>query len=120
MRASNFPIMENTEIFSVATMLYTRLRRVTGRVVDVAYLIEHSDYALHVCELALASEDEQLCTMADQIKQHFKLDQSDEDDPDHTKQQAEFAAPPLVEDEAIPDAELYRAQVHHHYIGALR
>ncbi len=38
--------------FSVATLLYTRLRRVSGRVVDVVYLSENADYAKYVITLA--------------------------------------------------------------------
>ena len=54
----------NNEIFSVATLIYTRLRRVSGRVIDVMYLVENSDYARAVLQLALATHDEELCRYA--------------------------------------------------------
>ena len=47
------PLTVNNEIFSVATLIYTRLRRVSGRVIDVMYLVENSDYARAVLQLAL-------------------------------------------------------------------
>ncbi len=62
----------NNEIFSVATLIYTRLRRVSGRVIDVMYLVENSDYARAVLQLALATHDEELCRYAAALKQHIR------------------------------------------------
>ena len=50
----------NNEVFSVATLIYTRLRRVSGRVIDVMYLVENQDYARDVLQLALATQDDEL------------------------------------------------------------
>ena len=45
------------EIFSVATLMYARLRRVTGRVIDVIYFTENMDYAKHIIEIASETGD---------------------------------------------------------------
>ncbi len=54
----------NNEIFSVATLIYTRLRRISGRVIDVMYLVENS--VLCTCmwlQLAFATQDDELCRL---------------------------------------------------------
>lgn len=118
MQASHYTNLENNEIFSVATLLYTRLRRITGRVVDVAYLMEHADYALHVCDLAFAAGDEQLNRLGAQLKQYFTV--LDEPVVDGESSMTSHAAADLIEEPELSEEEIYRAQVSHHYIGALR
>ncbi len=44
--------LRNHDAFSVATLIYARLRRVSGRVIDAIYLAENLDYARHVIQLA--------------------------------------------------------------------
>lgn len=115
----------NNEIFSVATLIYTRLRRVSGRVIDVMYLVENSDYARAVLQLALATHDEELCRYA--LRLNSILANLMDVDAEITSPQTEAQQLDAVENiENIDDLteptaeEIYRAQVSHHYIGALR
>ena len=112
----------NNEIFSVATLIYTRLRRVSGRVIDVMYLVENSDYARAVLQLALATHDEELCRYA--LRLNSILSNLMDADAEITTSQTESQQLDAVEnmdDLTEPTAEeIYRAQVSHHYIGALR
>lgn len=112
----------NNEIFSVATLIYTRLRRVSGRVIDVMYLVENSDYARAVLQLALATHDEELCRYA--LRLNSILANLMDADAEITTSQTEsqqLDAVENIDDLTEPTAEeIYRAQVSHHYIGALR
>ena len=119
------PLAVNNEIFSVATLIYTRLRRVSGRVIDVMYLVENSDYARAVLQLALATHDEELCRYA--LRLNSILANLMDADAEITTPQTESQQLDAVENiENIDDLteptaeEIYRAQVSHHYIGALR
>ena len=116
------PLTVNNEIFSVATLIYTRLRRVSGRVIDVMYLVENSDYARAVLQLALATHDEELCRYA--LRLNSILANLMDADAEITSPQTEVQQLDAVEnidDLTEPTAEeIYRAQVSHHYIGALR
>ncbi len=38
-------VVSHADAFSIATLLYARLRRVSGRVIDVMYLVENPSYA---------------------------------------------------------------------------
>ncbi|WP_019837614.1 hypothetical protein [Acinetobacter towneri] len=112
----------NNEIFSVATLIYTRLRRVSGRVIDVMYLVENSDYARAVLQLALATHDEELCRYA--LRLNSILANLMDADAEITSPQTEaqqLDAVENIQNLTEPTAEeIYRAQVSHHYIGALR
>lgn len=112
----------NNEIFSVATLIYTRLRRVSGRVIDVMYLVENSDYARAVLQLALATHDEELCRYA--LRLNSILANLMDADAEITSPQTEaqqLDAVENIDDLTEPTAEeIYQAQVSHHYIGALR
>ena len=115
----------NNEIFSVATLIYTRLRRVSGRVIDVMYLVENSDYARAVLQLALATHDEELCRYALRLNSILAnlMDADAEITPPQTAAQQLDAVENIenIDDLTEPTAEeIYRAQVSHHYIGALR
>ena len=116
------PLTVNNEIFSVATLIYTRLRRVSGRVIDVMYLVENSDYARAVLQLALATHDEELCRYA--LRLNSILANLMDADAEITSPQTEaqqLDAVENIDDLTEPTAEeIYRAQVSHHYIGALR
>ena len=50
-------VVSHADAFSIATLLYARLRRVSGRVIDVMYLVENPSYARQMAELALSTED---------------------------------------------------------------
>ena len=115
----------NNEIFSVATLIYTRLRRVSGRVIDVMYLVENSDYARAVLQLALATHDEELCRYAMRLNSILGdlIDADAEITPQQTAAQQLVAVENMenIDDLTEPTAEeIYQAQVSHHYIGALR
>ena len=45
-------VVSHADAFSIATLLYARLRRVSGRVIDVMYLVENPSYARQMAELA--------------------------------------------------------------------
>lgn len=99
------------EIFSVATLMYARLRRVSGRVIDVVYFTESMDYAKHIIEIASETGDLELLRLVDKYKnvspfKEFELESI-------------LIEEPLGLVEPTED-DVYRAQVSHHYIGALR
>ncbi|WP_180111805.1 hypothetical protein [Acinetobacter sp. YH12136] len=115
----------NNEIFSVATLIYTRLRRVSGRVIDVMYLVENSDYARAVLQLALATHDEELCRYALRLNSILAnlMDADAEITSPQTEAQQLDAVENIENTDDLTEAtaeEIYRAQVSHHYIGALR
>ncbi len=64
----------NEDIFSIATLFYTRLRRVNGRVIDVAYFMHNSSYAQYTMDLALQTKDTELCRYVDRLQQAMGLD----------------------------------------------
>lgn len=49
----------NAEAFTLATQIYVRMRRVTGRVIDAMYVVQNKDYAKYVIALALEAEDDE-------------------------------------------------------------
>lgn len=103
----------NTESFSIATQIYVRLRRVTGRVVDAIYLAQSQDYARHVIELARATQDAELIHHVERLMaamQHDAVVLADTPSMQRTESNVTEITP----------EEIYRAQVSHHYIGALR
>jgi hypothetical protein len=60
-------------IFSIATMLYARLRKVNSRVIDVAYLMQDRSYAHHVITIALETKDAELASYVDRLRQALDL-----------------------------------------------
>lgn len=115
----------NNEVFSVATLIYTRLRRVSGRVIDVMYLVENPNYARDVLQLALATQDDELRRYVVRLNSMLGvlMDADAEITPQQTAAQQLVAVENMenIDDLTEPTAEeIYRAQVSHHYIGALR
>lgn len=107
--------MVSNESFSIATLIYARLRRVSGRVVDALYLAENIHYARHVVALCEATQDDELFQLVQRLKRVLDLNEVIE----------EAVPEPLESVEALPTSEpteddIYRSQVSHHYIGALR
>ncbi|HAV4218341.1 hypothetical protein ACT4Y5_10765 [Acinetobacter baumannii] len=103
----------NAEAFTLATQIYVRMRRVTGRVIDAMYVVQNKDYAKYVIALALEAEDdelkrcvERLMVLTDSIP---KQSQKEMTVSIQTSEESEITA-----------EDIYRAQVPHHYIGALR
>lgn len=50
--------MTDSERFALAARLYTALKRATGRVIDVLWLLQNESYALEVIRLARAGDAE--------------------------------------------------------------
>ncbi|NNH35553.1 hypothetical protein HLH12_08350 [Acinetobacter sp. NIPH 2377] len=105
--------VNRSEAFSIATLIYARLRRVTGRVIDVTYLMQNQDYIEHVIDLALSANDSELQRQAERLRCLMVFDL----EPDQMKIEEEIAE---IYDSQVTEEEIYRAQVSHHYIGALR
>ena len=108
--------VSHTDVFSIATLLYARLRRVSGRVIDVMYLVENPSYARQMAELALSTEDAELIRLVSRLDS--AMDLFNYEDAQLTTSNAKTESRPY-ESEATEE-EIYRAQVSHHYIGALR
>src|SRR5690554_4684211 len=124
---STLHALGQSELFSVATLIYTRLRRVSGRVIDVMYLVENTDYARYVVQLALATQDAELhhhisrleailvklapqYDLGNDIQNDLSIDK---------KEDNEELTDSLEETHEPTEEEIYQAQVAHHYIGAL-
>ena len=105
--------VNRSEAFSIATLIYARLRRVTGRVIDVTYLMQNQDYTKHVIDLALSANDSELQRQAERLRCLMVFDLES----DQMKIQEEIAE---IDNTEVTEEEIYRAQVSHHYIGALR
>ena len=113
---SNHGFAAHPEAFSAATLIYTRLRRVSGRVIDAMYLAENKAYARHVVDLAVATGDAELVRQAERLRNFMDLDAMIE--PEVVTEKA--LEPVQYREDEVTEEEIYRAQVHHHYIGALR
>lgn len=111
MTGNNF--LNRSEVFSVATLLYTRLRRVSGRVIDVIYLVENHAYAKYVIDVALSTHDSELQRQAERLRSLMGMDvEANQIEVNETTQD--------IYETEITEEDIYRAQVSHHYIGALR
>lgn len=111
-------IVENPAAFSLATLLYTRLRRVKGRVIDVVYFIENKQYARNILEIASQTEDADLLNYVERLTDLLELNEEEIIIP-VLEEIVEDVQPTYIDDE-ITEEDIYRAQVSHHYIGALR
>lgn len=103
----------NAEAFTLATQIYVRMRRVTGRVIDAMYFVQNKDYAKYVIALALEAEDDELKRCVERL---MVLTDSI---PEQSKKEMTVSIQTSEESE-ITAEDIYRAQVPHHYIGALR
>lgn len=104
----------NSDVFSTAALIYTRLRRVSGRVIDAMYLIENKEYANHIVEHALSTQDKILENYVNRLKLLIDLT------PDFIIEPKQNQPQILEKEPEISEEEIYKAQVSHHYIGALR
>ena len=106
-----------SEKFSIASLLYIRLRRATSRVIDAMYISENDAYAQHVIELALATEDQELHHLAQRLQSLIPQAEAKHELQESNKttdaEEDIFRAEPTEED-------ILREQVSHHYIGSLR
>ncbi|ENV36700.1 hypothetical protein F959_02251 [Acinetobacter venetianus RAG-1 = CIP 110063] len=118
----NSEVLVNAEAFAIATQMYVRLRRVCGRVIDVMYLVNNKDYAKHIVDIALSTEDEELEKQVTRLRPLIDLYPEPavviEESEVETKKQKEVQQETYSMD--VTAEEIYQAQVHHHYIGALR
>ncbi|KXZ63010.1 MULTISPECIES: hypothetical protein [Acinetobacter] len=118
----NSEVLVNAEAFAIATQMYVRLRRVCGRVIDVMYLVNNKDYAKHIVEIALSTEDEELEKQVTRLRPLIDLYPEPaviiEESKVEAKKQKEVHQETYSMD--VTAEEIYQAQVHHHYIGALR
>lgn len=103
----------NAEAFTLATQIYVRMRRVTGRVIDAIYVVQNKDYAKYVIALALEAEDDELKRCVERL---IVLTDSI---PEQSQKEMTVSIQTSEESE-ITAEDIYRAQVPHHYIGALR
>lgn len=103
----------NVDAFSVATQIYVRMRRVTGRVIDAMYVIQNKDYAKYVITVALETEDDELKRCVERLRSLV-------DTLPEPSQKETLPVARTDEDSEITAEDIYRAQVPHHYIGALR
>ena len=101
------------QVFSIATLIYARLRRVSGRLIDALYLAESPVYARYVIQLAEATQDVELSRLCARLRSAINLDE----DVVEVEQVEEKPTLPTVEP---TQEDVYQAQVSHHYIGALR
>ncbi|HBO73013.1 MAG TPA: hypothetical protein DD639_12555 [Acinetobacter sp.] len=118
----NSEVLVNAEAFAIATQMYVRLRRVCGRVIDVMYLVNNKDYAKHIVDIALSTEDEELEKQVTRLRPLIDLYPKPaviiEESKVEAKKQKEVHQETYSMD--VTAEEIYQAQVHHHYIGALR
>lgn len=118
----NSEVSVNAEAFTIATQMYVRLRRVCGRVIDVMYLVNNQDYAKHVLEVALATEDQELARFVARLSPLIDLYAKPSVAALEVKAEAKKVKAEVLETYSVEvtEEEIYQAQVHHHYIGALR
>ena len=105
----------NTEAFSIATLIYIRLRRVTGRVIDAMYLVENKQYAKHIIEFAVSTQDKEILHQVERLQTLIDLElEPIEVEPLQDEELSEDSFSQVTEEE------IYRAQIPHHYIDVLR
>ena len=109
--------LRNHDAFSVATLIYARLRRVSGRVIDALYLAENLDYAHHVIQLAEQTQDPDLSHLIRRLKMVLEISETGQDSQIESENPIQQEGLISVEPD---EQDIYRAQVSHHYIGALR
>lgn len=116
--------LKHGEAFSVATLFYMRLRRVNSRVIDVIHFIENKSYALHIIDLAEKTSDTELLKYIEKLKNLLNLNGVEEmAESSWEVQQPMYGQAPMNssnDGQKVSEEEIYKAQVSHHYIGALR
>jgi len=113
----NSEIKVNAEAFAISTQMYVRLRRVSSRVIDVMYLVNNKEYAKHIIEIALETSDQELAHYVDRLRPLIDLYPKPTLAIVENKKLEETEESYFME---VTEEEIYKAQVAHHYIGALR
>ncbi|HMU88699.1 MAG TPA: hypothetical protein PLF28_03730 [Agitococcus sp.] len=133
----------NSEVFSLASQLYVRMRRSSGRVVDAIYMAQNEQYAQEILRIAGQEKDQEILEIVQRFqtllaKTEPKIVESTPEIPVLT----ETIKEPTVEKTDIfsmtlrnlrrkaevvensptaqPHIEELEEQVAHHYTGALR
>ena len=112
---TNQQLVDN-DTFSIATLIYARLRRVSGRLIDAIYLAENKQYALYVMTLAEATQDPELLKLSQRLSKHLGLEQNlslENTQIELVPKEELLAVEPTQED-------IERAQGRNRYIGSLR
>mgnify|MGYP003606649606 CR=1 FL=1 len=134
---TNTGFMAHSDAFSIGTLMYARMRRVAGRMIDVMYLVENKAYAGYIIQHAALLQDEELDRLITRLQalifkesQIYQQDQngSFQDDIIHGDVIQNHAVQNIVNLDVLSESaaptevteEEYQAQVSHHYIGALR
>ena len=115
---NNNRFIAHADAFSIGALILTRLRRVTGRVIDVMYLVDNKSYAQYVIDISLATQDAELNRHALRLQHLLDQEQPDLDTTVDRIEQGSASEEGYVS--GATEEEIYRAQVSHHYIGALR
>lgn len=102
------------QAFSIATLMYARLRRVSGRVVDALYLAQNKSYAQYVIDIAEVTQDEELLRLCERLRMQMNIHV---DVPNETEDAVVSKNLPTIKP---TNEDVYQAEVSHHYIGALR
>lgn len=110
-------LLVNNELFSLATQLYVRLRRETGRVVDAVYMAKNNDYAQEIMHLAASVDDRELKNLAEKLD---KILNGATTQSLKASSKIESNLSGLRSTSPELQAELQQEEVPHHYIGALR
>ena len=63
-----FGQVSNREHFDVATHIYTRLRRLSSRTIDVIWMVHNAEYAREVLKLARVSGDPETVRLAERFE----------------------------------------------------
>jgi len=86
------------------------------------YLVNNQDYAKHVLEVALATEDQELARFVARLSPLIDLYAEPSVAVPEIKAEAKKVKAEVLETYSVEvtEEEIYQAQVHHHYIGALR
>ena len=119
---TNTGFMAHSDAFSIATLMYARMRRVAGRMIDVMYLVENKAYAGYIIQHAALLQDEELDRLINRLQalilKESQIEIHDEDDSVQNKENLETFSESTGQSEVTNEE--YQAQVSHHYIGALR
>ncbi|MFN3073988.1 hypothetical protein ACK1JC_10265 [Acinetobacter sp. TY2] len=119
---TNTGFIAHSDAFSIATLMYARMRRVAGRMIDVMYLVENKTYAGYIIQHAALLQDEELDRLINRLQalilKESQIEIHDEDDSVQNKENLETFSESTGQSEVTNEE--YQAQVSHHYIGALR
>lgn len=114
----------NAEFFSLASQLYVRLRRHTGRVIDTVYMAQNEQYAREILALAASQADAELSNLTTRL--NLLLASVGLDIPVLNEavvlpvvKPASVAPVPVVRNQAALEAE-HKEEAAQHYIGSLR